>query len=144
MCSYCGCEAESIISDLMEDHAVIADLGYRVNRALDADRLEEARRLASQVDQLFARHSSKEESGLFAQLRAAGDALDEVDRLEAEHRYLRSGLSDPGVVDAPDRLRQLLGDLARHAEIEETDLFPFAIQQLPDAAWEELTAGTNA
>jgi hemerythrin-like domain-containing protein len=140
MCSYCGCEAETAIAALMADHAVIADLAYRVDRALTEERDDDARVLTSTLAEVFARHSLEEEAGLFARLRQAGEATASLDRLVADHRYLRPALSAPDVVGTPERLRRILADLAEHAEAEDSDLFPFAVQRLPDAGWAELTS----
>ena len=139
MCSYCGCEAEAVVAALMADHAVIADLAYRVRRALDERRFDEAADLTAQLADAFEGHSLEEEAGLFAQLRAAGEAIEEVEELIGDHRRLRPALSDPAAVDDPQRLICLLDDLTRHAEIEDSDLFPFAMQQLPDAGWSALS-----
>lgn len=140
MCSYCGCEAESVVAALMADHAIIADLAYRVRRALDEGLLGEAADLTAQLGEAFEGHSLEEEAGLFAQLRSAGEALEEVGLLIEDHRRLRPALSDPAAVDDPERLLGLLDELTRHAEVEDNDLFPFAMQQLPDACWSALTA----
>ena len=140
MCSYCGCEAESVVAELMADHAVIADLVYRARRALDERHFDEAEDLTTQLAEAFEGHSLEEEAGLFAQLRAAGEATEELDELISDHRRLRPALSDPVAVADPERLLGLLDDLMRHAEVEDYDLFPFAMQQLPDACWPALTA----
>ena len=79
MCSYCGCEAESVIAALM-----------------------------------------------------------------ADHERLRPALSDPDPTSDPGRLRRLLIELTRHAEMEDDDLFPFAMQQLPNACWDELAPAPTA
>lgn len=140
MCSYCGCEAESVVAGLMADHAVIADLVYRIRRALDERQFAEAAGLTARLGDAFEGHSLEEEAGLFAQLRSAGEAVEEVELLIGDHRRLRPALSDPAAVDDPERLLGLLDELTRHAEVEDNDLFPYAMQQLPDACWSALTA----
>lgn len=144
MCSYCGCEAEAVVAGLMADHAVIADLAYRIRRALDDRRSGEAADLTAQLAEAFEDHSLEEEAGLFAQLNAAGEALEEVEQLIGDHRRLRPALSNQAAVGDPQRLLGLLDELARHAEVEDNDLFPFAMQQLPDACWSALTADQPA
>jgi hemerythrin-like domain-containing protein len=144
MCSYCGCEAESVIAALMADHAVIADLAYRIGRALDDERLEVAVGLTAELAEAFSRHSLLEEAGLFAQLRDAAGAEDEVDQLVADHERLRSALSAPDPTSDPSRLRRLLIELTRHAEMEDDDLFPFAMQQLPNDCWADLAPAPTA
>jgi hypothetical protein len=140
MCSYCGCEAEAVIAGFMADHAKISDLGYRIGRALDDRRLAEAAGLTQELAEIFARHSFWEETGLFAQLRQRGEAIEEIDRLVGEHRRIRPALAAEDVVCDVERLRQLLDELAHHAEVEDNDLFPFAMQLLPDACWAKLVA----
>jgi hemerythrin-like domain-containing protein len=144
MCLYCGCEAEVVIAELMADHAKIADLGYRICRALDARDPNEAADLTQELAARFARHSSWEEAGLFAQLRQRGEAVEETDRLDDEHRRLRQALATEKIVNDVERLRQLLIELAHHAEVEDNDLFPFAMQMLPDACWAELVPASVA
>lgn len=138
MCSYCGCEAEAAIASLTADHAVIADLSYRLHHAVVDRKTDEAVRLTVELADIFARHSRREEQGLFTQLLEAGEAVDEVGELVAQHRRLRADLSVDHAVNHPDRLVATLAELARHAEIEDYDLFPYAMQQMPDACWDRL------
>lgn len=142
MCSYCGCEAETVVAKLMSDHGIIADLSYRVSKAMDDGHLEQAARLVAELAAVFTSHSLEEEAGLFTQLRLAGEANLEVEGLVDDHRRLRAALSEADAASDPAHLRRLLDDLARHAQIEDTDLFPFAMQQLPDARWSALSAST--
>jgi hemerythrin-like domain-containing protein len=100
--------------------------------------LDDAAGLTQELAEVFARHSRSEEAGLFAQLQQKGEAVEEVDRLVGEHRRLRPSLAAEDLVSDPKRLRQLLAELALHAEVEDNDLFPFAIQMLPDSCWSEL------
>ncbi|HET6966309.1 MAG TPA: hemerythrin domain-containing protein [Acidimicrobiales bacterium] len=138
MCSYCGCEAEPVIERLMDDHALISDLIYRIRDALDSGRPGDADSLTARLSAEFDRHSRSEEAGLFAQLREAGEAVDEVDDLVADHERLRPALAQPGPAADPDGLRELLSAVTRHAEVEDNDLFPFALQQLPNERWAAL------
>lgn len=142
MCSYCGCEAEPSITALTEDHAVIADLAYQLNRLVHADYQEGdadgARTLLADLAERFRVHSLREEQGLFAELAAAGEATGELRRLLADHRRLRPLLASPDLVDQPGRLRATLAELAQHAETEDNDLFPYALQTLPAEKWDRI------
>ncbi len=138
MCSYCGCEAEPVIERLMDDHALISDLIYRVGEALDAGCPDDAARLTARLAAEFERHSRIEEAGLFAQMTEAGEAVEELERLLGEHRLLRPALHEAGLAADPSRLRALLSTLTRHAEVEDNDLFPYALQQLPNERWAAL------
>ena len=135
MCSYCGCEAEPVIKALMEEHASIALGVRRARMAIVGGRTDEARAAVAALSDELDRHSRGEEAGLFAQLKLAGEALDEVRRLEVEHVQLRCALADVTAVTRPEELEDLFELLTRHAETEDDDLFPFALQRLPDRAW---------
>jgi hemerythrin-like domain-containing protein len=138
ICSYCGCESEEIIATLMGDHARIGELVYLIRQALDEERLGDARLLTNQLAAEFERHSREEEAGLFTQVRLSGEGTEELDRLVEDHGRLRSGLSQERLIERPDRLRALLEDLSRHAEVEDNDFFPFVLQALPSRYWEAL------
>lgn len=138
MCSYCGCEAEPAIQKLMDEHAVIGDLVYRVRAALEAGDADEAERLTDRLADEFERHTLGEEAGLFARMREAGEALNELDGLLEDHRRLRPALRERGLTADADRLRVTLRAVTRHAEIEDNDLFPYALQLMPDEQWAAL------
>lgn len=136
MCSYCGCEAEPVIETLMGDHAAIGVRARRITDALDGRHFRLAEELVAELAGFFDRHARMEEAGLFAQLRRADEATEELDRLVGEHRRLLGGLGRPDIVENPHQLRVLLVELRRHAEIEDTDLFPFAMQVVPNPSWD--------
>jgi hemerythrin-like domain-containing protein len=140
MCSYCGCEAEPAVTALMNDHAVIADLAYRATHALDGDNREGARLLVAELAERFRVHSVLEEAGLFAELAAAGEAEAELFRLIDDHERLRPMLASPDLLDDGVRLASVLAELAEHAETEDSDLFPYALQVLPAPSWERINA----
>lgn len=143
MCSYCGCEAEPLITALMEDHAVIAHLAYRVGQALERDEASAIPPLMAEMAELFEIHSLKEEAGLFTELAAAGEATAELDRLMADHARLRPLLADPGIAGRPEDVRVAVAELIEHAETEDNDLFPYALQVLPAPAWDRINAARD-
>lgn len=126
------------MAGLMADHAEIADLVYRIGKTLDGRLWSDATALTARLADVFERHSRAEEAGLFAQLQRAGEAREEVAQLVAEHQHLRAALSHPDPAADSHGLRLLLEELGRHAAIEDNDLFPYAMQQLPDECWAEL------
>lgn len=138
MCSYCGCGAEPLIAALTDDHALIADLAYRVVQALDSADTGRAESLMWRLAQAFASHSMREEAGLFAEMVAAGEAAAEVRQLVADHQRLRPLLASPRLARSPHQLRAALADLERHARTEENDLFPYALQVLPASSWDRI------
>jgi hemerythrin-like domain-containing protein len=109
----------------------------RIVQALDRDETDQIDWLVEGLAEAFIHHAAVEEAGLFNQLTAAGEAVQEVERLVAEHRQIAGGLTSG---TSPEALRQLLEKLVLHAEIEDTDLFPFAMQMLPDDRWGEVEA----
>ena len=135
MCSYCGCESESVIKALMDDHVAISAIAGRIVDGLDRRQFGFVEPLVRELADFFDNHRREEEAGLFAQLRDAGEARKEVERLIAEHRWLSGGLSRADIVERPGDLRRLLLALHRHAVTEDTDLFPYAMQMLPDGSW---------
>ncbi|MDA8269955.1 MAG: hemerythrin domain-containing protein [Actinomycetota bacterium] len=144
MCSYCGCEAETVMKALTDQHQGIEALTRQVAGALDSEDIAEAASATAKLGALFDRHGRAEEQGLLRQLLLAGEAVEEVERLLSEHEKFRAGLFDPTVVSRPDELRLLLRALLDHAELEETDLFPYAWQVLSGESWdlvEEATLG---
>lgn len=135
MCSYCGCEAEPVIAVLMDDHARIASLVRDAERHLDRGTVEHAFECAAEIQVAFAAHARMEERGLFAQLQAAREGLDEVATLLVEHRKILTGFSTAAVARDGALLRRILALLTTHAQTEDNDLFPFALQRLPDENW---------
>jgi hypothetical protein len=86
---------------------------------------------------LFAVHSQLEEEGLFAELMTDPLATDAISELTAEHRSLQSGLAALAS-GAPDASLSTLDTLVVHADREDTDVFPVALQILPNSAWERV------
>jgi len=134
MCSYCGCDSEGLVAQLMEDHDRIGALVVQANTALDSNDFEGAARVSAQIARLFERHGAKEEDGLFAELRAEGVAVDSVAELESEHRALQVDLAVLAAGDVT-ALGRVLTQLLDHAGREDTDLFPAALTLLSNEAW---------
>ena len=134
MCAFCGSETETELCSLAYDHAEIGDLANEVGTALDACQLARAHGLMSKLLKLYDQHVAEEESGLFRELADAGEAAAEIKWLESEHRTLRRRMS-LAVLEDFRGIRSVLRDLCRHADMEDTDLFPFAQQVLADKRW---------
>ncbi|HZT64995.1 MAG TPA: hemerythrin domain-containing protein [Acidimicrobiales bacterium] len=139
MCSYCGCDAERVIAELMDEHEQISWLAGRLLLAYQRGDRQLADALGEEIAGRFDHHATKEERGLFSQLLEAALGEDAVAELESDHRDLRPGLR--GAVDGtwigPGGL---IDRLLRHAEREDSDVFPFALQLLPNQAWAEIQA----
>jgi hemerythrin-like domain-containing protein len=139
VCTYCGCEELPAIAHLAHEHDEIERLAFDVTAALEAGRRQQASALLANLVRAFEQHAAGEEAGLFEQLRQAGEGLSELDRLVAEHRTFREQLTDECLLDDLARTQRALRELCEHADVEDTDLFPFAQQVLPDWRWEQLT-----
>lgn len=125
---------------LTDEHQEIASLARQVIGNLDQGNVEIAASQIAQLAILFDRHGRFEEVSLFHQLVLAGEATEEVANLRADHFKFRNGFFDPTAVSRPEELRKLLQELFDHAELEETDLFPYAWQVLPGASWHLIEA----
>lgn len=93
------------------------------------------------------KHTADEENSLFPRLRAAESALECLDRLEGDHlaasrdheivesvgtQWLREDvLTAERVLEMREALERLAGLYAQHIAIEDTELFPLAVQVLP-------------
>lgn len=135
MCSYCGCEAEPVIALLMDDHSRIASLVRDAEKYLETGDVDGAVESAAGIQVMFGRHSRMEEKGLFAQLQAAGEAIEEISALIVEHRKITAGLSAAAGARDGVLLARVLQLLTSHAQTEDNDLFPFALQRLPNEGW---------
>jgi hemerythrin-like domain-containing protein len=130
MCDHCGCRAFPPIAELTADHETILQLGWTLAEAV-RNRRHPDETVRRELLDLLDRHVAKEESGLYPALIATGAvSLDEVNDLEAEHRDLRSSLTD-GAFDRRDFYA-----LAAHIEDEEMELFPAAMLGFEDDEWE--------
>lgn len=137
MCTYCGCESEAFVAELMADHQRISALANQAVAALSRGDRAEAASTCAEVAALFGAHSEKEERGLFAELQAEPLAVDAISRLEADHRRLQVELSMLATGETSS-METILADLLDHAEREDSDLFPAALQLLGDDAWDRI------
>jgi hemerythrin-like domain-containing protein len=137
MCEYCGCRQLEPIAELMDDHMRLLELAGDLRRALVEHDATEAAARRSELVELLAGHTRREEAGVFAALRAQGDYVDEVDLLEGEHvsldRTVASlDLAAPTAVDVLDRLSAELTD---HIDKENLGIFPVAVVTLGATGW---------
>lgn len=142
MCSYCGCREETAIAELSDEHDQLQDLAHDLQR-LAATRDHRAARslLDDRLAPLLQHHTSKEEQGLFTQLRSCWEADGRLDTLAQEHLDMEALLhvvraGGPGWSHA---VEQLVTDLGQHIIDEEVDLFPYALYELRPSQWEALT-----
>ncbi len=138
MCEYCGCRQVEPIAELMDEHLRLLDLAGDLRRALVAGDTVHGAAVRAQLVELLARHTRREEAGLFTALRAQGDYVEQVDELEGEHDTLDAAaasldLGDAGALDALDRL---VADLGEHIDKEDLGIFPVAVVTLGASGWE--------
>ena len=138
MCEYCGCRQVEPIADLMDEHLQLLEISGDLRRALvQGDRARAATKRDELVD-LLSSHTSREEAGVFAALRAQGEYVDEVDALEGEHVSLDQAVAAIDL-DAPDALAgldRLVTDLSDHIDKENLGIFPVAVVTLGATGWE--------
>jgi hemerythrin-like domain-containing protein len=138
VCEYCGCRQVEPIADLMDEHLRLLEIVGDLRRALAAgDRAEAATRRAELVD-LLARHTAREEAGVFTALRLQGEYVDEIDVLEGEHSSLDAAVAaiDLDAADAVTELDRFVADLTDHIDKENLGIFPVAVVTLGATGWE--------
>ena len=102
MCDYCGCRRHAPIEELSGEHEELLEVGYRLRRLTREGRPDEALALLEQrLVPLLRSHTSKEERGLFVQLRSAWEADDRLDSLVDEHRTIAMAAGDLRSAVAP-------------------------------------------
>lgn len=139
MCNYCGCRDFPLIARFTKEHEEIADAAGRLRRAISHGEGDPNTALDDLLA-LLRPHTTREETGLFQELRDEGSLAEAVEKLCAEHDDIHGVL---GAVDraTPDWQSVLaaLERLHRHIDNEEHGLFPASIIALPIEAWDRVT-----
>lgn len=133
MCDYCDCRSEPEIAALSAEHDQLMALLHELREAADSEDHDLLVRTAAELRSRLDRHATREEQGLFTQLRVeVGDAY--VDAFATDHERIHSlvGAAAAGDVGAARALDRTLRD---HILLEESDLFPAAHQLLSPAQW---------
>jgi hemerythrin-like domain-containing protein len=131
MCDYCDCRSIAPISQLSVEHEEALTLIAGVRSTVAAAQPPDAQ--LTRLAELLARHTEREERGLFTELRTAGIGDGYVDGLLDEHRQLDDLAGAP-----PRRILELVDVLEQHIVREETDVFPAARQLLSAEQWERI------
>jgi iron-sulfur cluster repair protein YtfE (RIC family) len=139
MCDYCGCRRQPVIDELSEEHEHLLEQVSRLRRqARSGSHDEVARVLSTHVVPALAVHTTKEERGIFTELRRSWVADDRLDALVGEHRAIEELIGR--ILAAEDGwrplVRELADELSGHIVDEETDLFPYALYELTPTQWE--------
>jgi hemerythrin-like domain-containing protein len=134
MCDHCGCRNVGPTAELTAEHDEILALAWQLAEAHRHARAADPSVVARLIE-LRARHSEKEERGLFPLVVESGDCEhSQVEHLESEHREQRARL-DQGRFTRDDYYA-----LAAHVEEEEFELFPMAMFGFDDTMWAEMEA----
>jgi hemerythrin-like domain-containing protein len=137
MCSYCGCQAITVVGRFTAEHEAIINATGHLRRAAATGNPTSARAAAQSLADLLSPHTRSEERSLFTELRLDPEFTDHVDALCAEHRTIDTALeaAATGNLDDVTALESLL---RRHIDKEENGLFPAAAIALDGPAWERV------
>lgn len=133
----CSRKGVPAIGELIAEHAALLDEAHLVSCALRGGDRSGGRALLIRMVTHLDRHVRREETGVFAALRAQGDHAAEVDQLATEHLDLDAAVAALDV-DAPDvelSVAQFFVDLRAHLEREELGAFPVSVVTLDAAGW---------
>lgn len=121
----------------MDEHLALLEIAGELRRALLEGDLAAASLKRTQLVDLLAGHTGREEAGVFAALKAQGDYVDEVSALEGEHVSLDQTVAalDLEAADVVARLDRLTGELSDHIDKENLGIFPVAIVTLGATGW---------
>jgi hemerythrin-like domain-containing protein len=121
----------------MDEHSALVDHAHEVRQALSAGdhaaAMSSLTRLVAHLD----RHVQREEGGIFRAMRGAGEFVEEVDALEAEHRDFAATIAglDPDAAEFGRTVTRLLDDLDQHVEREDLGIFPVSVVTLGATGW---------
>ena len=125
------------IAALSADHEYLLEYASATRRALGQGDIRAARVAFDALLDRLREHTTVEERGLFAELRAEGSMVDHVERLESEHRDLWAAV-DALQSDGPEwplAVVRILDDLSAHVWVEEYDIFPASVVGLSSDGW---------
>ena len=142
VCSYCGCEAITVIGRLMAEHSEIVTATGALRRATTAHDAAGAARHAETLAALVRSHTAAEERGLFTELRRDPGFATHIDGLCHEHEEIGAGLDRirAGDLSGVEALEHLL---RRHIDREDNGIFPAAAVSLDGPAWERVVRDTG-
>lgn len=133
MCDYCDCRSQPEIQALSDDHERILEVIGALRRGVGRESSDDVDRRLDELARLLLPHTSREEVGIFARLRAADVAEGYVARFEDDHREI-----DRQIIAARADHRSihtLLDEVVQHILDEETDMYPAARQILAPWDW---------
>jgi hemerythrin-like domain-containing protein len=136
MCDYCDCRSHPQIASLSADHERMLRLLAGLHRAVDRGDEQWARQLIAELRPLLDLHTTREEGGVFTELRRADVDRHYVEMFEHEHEELHGLLAGGDAADWRRVANELIRVLGDHIAREESDLFPAAHQLLRPDQWD--------
>ena len=137
MCSYCGCQALTVIRLLTIQHEQIINKLGEVRRACELSDPHLASIQARELAELIATHNRLEEEGLFDALTSDSEFADSLAKLRAEHSDIDDlvGRVVGGEVSAVGDLEIALRN---NISNEENGLFPASAVTLDGPIWDAI------
>ena len=137
MCSYCGCQAITVIRLLTRQHEEIINKLGSVRRAAEKNDLPAVQAFALELASLINPHTALEENGLFAALMREDEFVEPLGKLTLEHKEidrLIGRLIEYDISVAGD-LNTLLRN---HISNEENGIFPASVVTLDGKDWDQI------
>ena len=137
MCSYCGCQAITVIRLLTLQHEEIINKLGEVRRAAEKNDLPAVQGFAYGLANLLNPHTAFEEEGLFATLQLNDEFVEPILKLTLEHKRideLIGGLIE-GDISVVGNLETLLRN---HISNEENGIFPASAVAIDGSLWDQI------
>lgn len=142
MCSYCGCQAITVIKRLTLQHEEIINKLGQVLRAAEKNDLTATAGFAYELANLLNPHTAFEEGGLFAVLKLHDEFVEPLVKLTLEHKEI-DGLLErliEGDVSVAGHLDTLLRN---HISKEENGIFPASLFTIDGKLWDQIEKGSS-
>lgn len=141
MCSYCGCQAITVIGRFMAEHEDVVNALSALRSACVRTDAAAALAAVRVMAGLLRPHTRAEEVGLFAVMGEDEEFHEHIDVLCGEHQML-DDLLDAIASGAFDRFDAFERALRAHIDKEDNGLFPAAAIALSGPDWDRVDALT--
>lgn len=141
MCSYCGCQAITVIGRFMAEHDDVVNALTALRSACSRSDAAAAVAAVHTMSGLLHPHTHAEEVGLFAVMGEDEEFHDHIEVLCGEHRLL-DDLLDAIATGAFDRFDAFERALRAHIDKEDNGLFPAAAIALSGPDWDRVDSLT--
>ena len=137
MCSYCGCQALTVIRLLTIQHEQIINKLGEVRRACESGVGGDGQTQARELAVLLAAHNKLEENGLFDALMPDGEFVESLEKLRVEHSDI-DRLVRRIIVGEFSVVGELEIVLRNNISNEENGIFPASAVTLDGSVWDEI------